>query len=148
VGPIGRARYSAFALEGFSQKLSRVDDLKALRVGVVNDARASYLRQREFPNLVIIAQDQDIPKKLTLDAARANGVDLWVTRTLGGKQIAKEAGVSVKEVFADIFSQDYWLACNLQVPQETVRALTLALMEMQKDGTLKKLADPTRFLDK
>lgn len=149
VGPIGRARYSAFALEGFSQKLSRVDDLKALRVGVVNDARASYLRQREFPNLVIVAQDKDIPQKLTLDAGRADGVDLWVTRTLGAKQVAKEAGVNgIKEVFADIYGQDYWLACNLQVPPETVRALTLALMEMQKDGTLKKLADPTRFLGK
>ncbi len=146
VGPIGRARYSAFALEGFAQKFTRVDELKAFRIGVVDDARAAYMRQRGFTNIVIVSADAQIPGKLTLDPAKADGVDIWVTRTLGAKQVAGEQGVkAIKEVFADILSQDYWLACNLQVPQETVRALTGALQEMQKDGTLKKLSDPMRF---
>ncbi|MCX7151709.1 MAG: transporter substrate-binding domain-containing protein [Proteobacteria bacterium] len=149
VGPIGRGRYTAFGLEGFSQTVSRVDDLKAFRVGVVDDARAAYLRQRGFPNLVVAREDALLPGKLTLDPAKAGAIDLWVTRHEGARTVAKLAGAgAIKEVFADILNVDYWLACSLQVPQETVRALMLALMEMQKDGTLKKLADPTRFLDK
>ena len=149
VGPIGRGRYSAFSLEGFEPKLARVDDLKSFRIGVVDDARAAYMRQRGFPNLVVAREDALLPGKLTLDPAKAGAIDLWVTRHEGARTVAKLAGAgAIKEVFADILNVDYWLACSLQVPQETVRALMLALMEMQKDGTLKKLSDPTRFLDK
>jgi polar amino acid transport system substrate-binding protein len=147
VGPIGRGTYSAFALGGFGQKLARVDDLKAFRIGVVDDARAAYLRQRGFPNLVIFSADAQIPGKLTLDPQRGDGVDLWVTRAKGAKQVARRAGVKeIKEVFSAILNQDYWLACNLQMPQEQVRALSGALLEMQKDGTLRTLADPARFV--
>jgi hypothetical protein len=32
------------------------------------------------------------------------------------------------------------------MPQEQVRALSGALLEMQKDGTLRTLADPARFV--
>lgn len=114
---------------------------------MVEDARAAYLLQRQFPNVVIAKQDVQLPGKLTLDPAKAGGIDLWVTRHYGAYTVAKQAGTgAIKEVFADIFSGDYGLACNLQVPPETVHALKVALIEMQKDGTLKKLADPTRFL--
>ena len=44
--------YSAFALEGFDTKIGRVDDLKKYRIGVVADARATYLRQRGFTTLI------------------------------------------------------------------------------------------------
>jgi polar amino acid transport system substrate-binding protein len=147
VGPIGRGRYSAFALAGFEPKPTKVDELKPFRIGVVDDARAAYLRQRGFPNLVVAPADAQLPGKLTLDPARGDGIDLWVTRTEGAKQVSRNAGVKeIKEVFADILNQDYWLACNLQMPPEQVRALSGALQEMLRDGTLKKLSDPTRFL--
>lgn len=147
VGPIGRGRYSAFSLEGFEPKLARVDDLKSFRIGVVDDARAAYMRQRGFPNLFTASVDTDNPPKLTLDPVKPGGIDIWVTQTLGAPAMAKEAGVkAIKEVFADILSQDYWLACNLQVPPETIRALTGALQDMQKDGSFKKLAEPTPYL--
>ena len=44
--------YSAFALEGLDTKIGRVDDLKKYRIGVVADARATYLRQRGFTTLI------------------------------------------------------------------------------------------------
>ena len=121
--------------------------MKSFRIGVVDDARAAYMRQRGFPNLVTASVDTDNPPKLTLDPVKPGGIDIWVTQTLGARAMAKEAGVkAIKEVFADILSQDYWLACNLQVPPETIRALTGALQDMQKDGSFKKLAEPTPYL--
>lgn len=50
----------------------------------------------------------------------------------------------MKEVFSALMSQDYWLACNPGMPRETVRAMSAALNEMRKDGTLRKLTDPPR----
>ena len=145
VGPLGRSRYSAFALEAFSQKLTRVDDLKAFRIGVVDDARAAYLRQRGFPNIVLSYSDETIPGRLTLDPARADGVDLWVTGAAGAKMVSGAQGVkAIKEVFPDILSQDYWLACSRELPRETVRAFSAALSEMRKDGTLRKMSEPPK----
>ena len=46
IGPISRGYWSAFALEGFQEKIGNFDDLKKYRIGVVSDARARYLQQR------------------------------------------------------------------------------------------------------
>ncbi len=142
VGPIARGYWSAFALEGFADYVPRVDDLKKYRIGVVSDARARYLRQRGFPNLVEVEKDADNPARLTLDPKKEGGIDLWVTQGMMAAEIARKAGVGpVKEVFAGIMNQEYWLACNLQMPKGTIRSLSEALDGMRKDGTYRKLTD-------
>ena len=142
VGPISRGYWSAFALEGFDDYVPRVDDLKKYRIGVVGDARARYLRQRGFTKLVEVELDTDNPGRLTLDPEKDNGIDLWVTQGLMAPDIARKAGAGpVKEVFAGIMSQEYWLACNLQMPKDTIRSLSEALEGMRKDGTYRKLND-------
>jgi polar amino acid transport system substrate-binding protein len=143
VGPISRGYWSAFALEAFSDYVPRVDDLKKYRVGVVNDARARYLRQRGFANLVELERDADLPGRLTLDPKKDGGIDLWVTQGMMAADIARKAGAGpVKEVFAGIMSQEYWLACNLQMPKDTTKAFSEALNGMKKDGAYRKLTDP------
>jgi len=145
VGPISRGYWSAFALEDFNEKLTKVDDLKAFRIGIVGDARAQYLRERGFTLLLENDRDRDNPAKLTLDRNKAGGIDLWVTQGYNAREVALEAGVpGVKVVFSAIMSQDYWLACNTKMPRETVRALTNALNEMKKDGSHRKLTDLPR----
>jgi ABC-type amino acid transport substrate-binding protein len=142
VGPISRGYWSAFALDGFADYVPKVDDLKKYRIGVVGDARARYLRQRGFANLVEVEKDLDNPPKLTLDPKKEGGVDLWITQGYMATEVARKAGVGpVKEVFAGIMNQEYWLACNLQMPKETIRSLSEALDGMRKDGTYRKLND-------
>lgn len=142
VGPIARGYWSAFALEGFADYVPRVDDLKKYRIGVVSDARARYLRQRGFLNLVEVEKDADNPAKLTLDPKKDGGIDPWVTQGMMAAEIARKAGVGpVKEIFAGIMNQEYWLACNLQMPKGTIRSLTEALDGMRKDGAYRKLTD-------
>ncbi|MBS0338624.1 MAG: transporter substrate-binding domain-containing protein [Proteobacteria bacterium] len=142
VGPISRGYWSAFALDGFADYVPKVDDLKKYRVGVVSDARARYLRQRGFTKLVESERDSDLPARLTLDPGKDNAIDLWVTQGLMAPEIARKAGVGpVKEVFAGIMSQEYWLACNLQMPKDTIRSLGEALGSMKKDGSYRRLSD-------
>lgn len=143
VGPITRGYWSAFALEGFADYVPKVDDLKKYRIGVVGDARARYLQQRGFPNLVEVDSDSSNPPKLTLDPKKEGGIDLWVTQGMMAPEIARKAGVGpVKEVFAAIMSQEYWLACNLKMAKETTKAFSEALSAMKKDGEYRKLNDP------
>jgi hypothetical protein len=111
-------------------------------VGVVSDARARYLRDRGFANLVEVERDSDLPARLTLDPKKPEGIDLWVTQGMMAPAIARKAGAGpVKEVFAGIMSQEYWLACNLQMPKEITKALSEALGAMKKDGTYRNLSD-------
>lgn len=139
VGPINRGVYSLFGRASFADQPKRVDDLKQYRIGVVNDARAAYLRQRGFERLVALERDEDLAAMLVSNPNQ-DGVDLWMTQNTGAAETAKRAGVSdLKLVFSGIMSQDYWLACNLKMPPETVKALQGALSEMRKDGTMQKL---------
>lgn len=144
VGPLVRGYWSAFALEGFAERIARVDDLKALRVGVVRDARAEQLRSQGFTRLLELDRDLDLPAKLSLDRNQPGSIDIWVTQGYQARQVARQQGVAVKEVFSALMSQDYWLACSRELPRETVRAFSAALNEMRKDGTLRKLGEPPK----
>jgi len=141
VGSIARGYWSAFALEDFPTRITRVSELKGYRIGVVRDARADHLRQEGYSRVIELDHDRDIPAKLTLDGVKPGGVDLWITQGYSAQDVAAQSGVKVKEVFSALMSQDYWLACNLKIPRETVRALSSALNEMKKDGTHRKLTE-------
>ncbi len=144
VGPIGRGQYSLFAPPGFRADIHHADDLKRFRIGVLNDARAAYLRQRGFPNVVALDSQAEILRRLNLDPARDDAVDLWLTQHDGAQAVASAAGVEVRPVFGGLLTQDYWLACGRRVPESTVRALSTALQEMQRDGTAQRLQQPQR----
>lgn len=145
LGPIARGEWSLFAREGFPPEIKQIEALKKFRVGVVNDARAGYLRSRGFDNLVVTAQSKDLPAKLTTDVNQPGGIDLWFTQTVGGPAMAAEAGITdLKVVFSALMSQDYWVACNPGLAAETLRALRDASTSMRADGTYKKLAAQTQ----
>lgn len=127
VGPIARGEYSAFALDGFKDRIGSVGELYKYRIGVARDARGEYLRQRGFPSVVEIEKDGDIPAMLTLNRAQAGGVDVWVTQAATAQAVAKSAGRQVKQIYAGILSQEYWLACNLKMAPDIVRAMSQAL---------------------
>lgn len=139
VGPINRGVYSLYGRSTFADLPKRVDDLKPYRIGVVNDARAAYLRRRGFERLVALDRDEDLASMLVSNPNQ-DGVDLWMTQHHGARETAQRAGVNdLKLVFSGIMSQDYWLACNLKMPPDTIKAMQAALSEMRKDGTMQKL---------
>lgn len=141
VGPITRSYWSAFALPDFAEKIAKADDLKAYRIGVVRDARADHLRKSGFGSLTGFDADRDIPARLTLDRKQADGVDIWITQGYMAQSIARAAGVpAVKEVFSSLMSQDYFIGCSPSMPKDRVKAMTGALAEMRKDGSLRRIS--------
>jgi polar amino acid transport system substrate-binding protein len=142
-GPIARGEWSLFAREGFPADLKKLDQLMKYRVGVVNDARAVYLRGRGFKNLVTAERNLDLAAMLTGDAKELGRTDLWFTQSAGAKDTAKQAGITdIKLVFSALMSQDYWLACSPKLPPETMQALRAAISAMRADGTYKQLTAP------
>lgn len=139
-GPIARGEWSLFAREGFPADLKKLDQLFNFRVGVVNDARAVYLRSRGFKNLIVAERNLDLAAMLSGDAKVLGRTDLWFTQTAGARDTAKQAGFSdIKLVFSALMSQDYWLACSPKLPPETMQALRAAISSMRADGTFKQL---------
>lgn len=137
VGPIIRGQYSAFGRQAFGGNPRNVNDLKKYRIGVVDDARGAYLRERGFTNLVLFTDDREIPKQL------GDRVELWVTQALRAGEIASAGGVTdLKVVFDAILLQDYWLACGRKVPAPTAQKLQDAYDWMRKDGGLRKITRP------
>jgi polar amino acid transport system substrate-binding protein len=140
IGPIARGEYSAYGLSEFADQPKTVEDLKHYRIGVVNDARAEYLRQRGFQRLFTFDNNTEIPKYLTAGGKDPRGMDLWVTHSSSATQIAERAGIrNLKLVFSAILNQDYWLACGRKVPTAVVTALSDALSSMLQDGSARKL---------
>lgn len=140
IGPITRGEWSFFAREGFPPDLKKLDQLTPFRVGVMNDARAAYIRSRGFANLVHTENNADFPKMLTTNKDEPGKIDLWVTQSMGAQDLAKRAGVAdLKMVFSTVMSQDYWLACNPQTADQTLKSLIAAIAAMRKDGSYFKI---------
>ncbi|MFM9972157.1 MAG: substrate-binding periplasmic protein [Burkholderiales bacterium] len=144
VGPIARGEWSLYARDGFPADLKKLDQLMKFRVGVVNDARAVYLRGRGFKNLVTAEHNLELAAMLTGDAKLLGRTDLWFTQTQGAQEVAKQAGVTdLKLIFSALMSQDYWLACSPKLSPESVQAMRGAVSAMRSDGTFKQLSAPT-----
>ena len=86
IGPITRGEWSFFAREGFPPDLKKLDQLTPFRVGVMNDARAAYIRSRGFANLVHAENNADFPKMLTANKDEPGKIDLWVTQSVGDRK--------------------------------------------------------------
>jgi len=142
IGPIARGFWSAFSLPDAPVRISKLDELSAYRVGVVNDARAAYMKQRGIGRVVLFDRDADIPSRLTTDPKAEGGIDVWVTQGLLAGRVAAAAGVPrVKDVFSALMSQDYFLACSKATPPGDIKALSDALSGMRRDGSLRRVSD-------
>ena len=65
-----------------------------------------------------------------------------MTYAYSARETARREGTgALREVFGGILSQDYWLACNKAVPADQVKALSQALQEVNRDGSLNRLLE-------
>lgn len=142
IGPVTRGVYSIYGLDGFNDPVTKVDELRPYRIGVVRDARLAFVRNLGVRQVVEVDDDAAVPPMLTLDRDKAGGVDLWIGHAYGAIDKAREQGVAVKVVFAAVMTQPYWLACNPAFPKDVAARLDAALSSMRADGTFDRLADP------
>ncbi len=136
VGPIVENKWAAFAKKGFAGSLTKPEDFRQYRVGVLQgDAKERYLRDLAAPYRFPVADDAANPPKLTLDRKAPDKIDLWITGYYGGKHVAAKTGVTdLAPVWVFQTSPNY-LACNPGVATGVVEKLQAALDGMKRDGT-------------
>jgi polar amino acid transport system substrate-binding protein len=140
IGPIVENKWAAFARKGFKGTLSRPEDFKQYRVGVLaGDAKERYLKDLAVTFRVPAADDATNPSKLTLNRTEADKIDLWVTGYYTGAYVAAKTGVKdVSPVWVFETSENY-LACQPSLPQATADKLQKALDTMKRDGAHAKI---------
>lgn len=136
IGPIVENKWAAFARKGFKGSLSRPEDLKQYRVGVLKgDAKERYLKDLAVTFRAAEADDAANPAKLTLNRSEPDKIDLWVTGYYTGRHIAAKAGVKdIVPVWIFERSENY-LACHPGLAPGTAEKLQKALDAMKRDGT-------------
>lgn len=120
--PIMQLRRVFFARADANIRLRSIEDARDYRIGTyVGDAMDHYLKQRGFK---VDAAPTDMNN---LHKLRLKRIDLWVDdEQIGQYQISQSGeGVPVVPVFT-IMVQDIYLACNPNVPTETIEKLKKA----------------------
>ena len=136
IGPIVQNKWAVFAKKGFKGSVSKPDDLREYRIGVLQgDAKERYLKNLAVPFRVAHSDDAAIPTKLTLNRTEPGKVDLWVTGYYSGVNFAGKS--SVKDVVPVwVFEQsDNYLACYFGISKSLTDKLGVALASMKRDGT-------------
>jgi polar amino acid transport system substrate-binding protein len=120
--PIMQIRRVFFARADANIKLRTIEDARNYRIGTyLGDAMDTYLKQRGF-NVDAAPADMNNLQKL-----KAKRIDLWVNDEQIGQYEIGQSGESesIVPVFT-IMSQNVYLACNPNVPAETIEKLQKA----------------------
>ena len=136
IGPIVENKWAAFARKGFKGALSRPEDLKQYRIGVLKgDAKVRYLKDLAVTFRSAEADDAANPPKLTLNRSEPDKIDLWITGYYSGRHIAGKAGIKDVVPIWVFESSENYLACQPGLAPATADKLQKALDGMKRDGT-------------
>jgi polar amino acid transport system substrate-binding protein len=126
VGPITQVKWVVYKLSTSPVSVSKLDDLKTLRVGgYKGDAVSIFLENNGVLVQTVFEDKQNVDKLLK------GQIDVWATGSLSGPYLAKEAGLTgLKEVFV-LQTRDLWLAMNKQVDDDIITKLNRALKEIK-----------------
>lgn len=134
VGPLVENPWVIYVRPGGPKDINSLEDARPYKIGgYTGDATAQYLIARGF-EVELVPADFLNARKLA-----AGRIDLWATgKYLGAYLVKQENQPQLKPVFT--FNTTFmYLACNLQVPDTTIRHLNDTLQQMQHDGSLAKI---------
>jgi polar amino acid transport system substrate-binding protein len=139
VGPIAAHQWVFFSRSNSGLNITSLDDAK--KVGSIavykDDARAQYLTEQGFTNLVTVADVKACLMKLVSGEA-----DLAAASNLGGFLAAQSAGLDPGSLkIAHIFNTvDLYIAFQKDTPKEVVQTWQRALDAMKADGAVSAIA--------
>lgn len=134
VGPLTSNKWVLYGRTNFPDTITSLSDLGKYSIGGLLDDSPSMFLKSKGVNVDMVADNTFNVKKLA-----AGRIDLWATGLARGKILAAEVGVTdLKPVFT-IKEVEHFLACNLAVPEETIKSLNQAVSAMQQDGAIKKI---------
>ncbi len=133
IGPLVVNDWTLFARSGAS-KPTHLEELQNMRIGSYQgDAIVSYLQTRGY--LVEVAPNDDAnPRKLL-----AGRIDYWATGRLIGQYRLKQQGITNIEPVLNFNRTEMYLACQKQLPDETVKLLNSQLQVLHQKGVIKSI---------
>ncbi len=133
IGPLVVNDWTLFARSGASRP-SHLEELQNMRIGSYQgDAIVSYLQTRGY--LVEVAPNDDTnPRKLL-----AGRIDYWATGRLIGQYRLKQQGITNIEPVLNFNRTEMYLACQKQLPDETVKLLNGQLQVLHQKGVIKSI---------
>jgi polar amino acid transport system substrate-binding protein len=143
IGPLSKNTWVLYAKADFSYPVDTLDDAKKYRVGgLLQDGPSTYL-QAQGVNVELVGTNE-----LNINKLAAGRIDLWATGYFRGKLVSNKASVPIKQVFV-IQEVDHYMACNLKVPEQSVKAMNKAVEAMWQDGWMKRINESyqKRFLN-
>lgn len=142
IGPIANDKWVLIGRSDFAG-VNKVEDARKFRVGVVGkDAKIEYLMAKGVTDLREVEEDRLIPPRLMLKRDDPARLDLWATSAYGARQTAARANLNSKDLkmVLTLHEVPLYLACGRNTSPESVQALTRAFEQMQKEGSLKRIA--------
>jgi len=140
VGEIHREPYFLYTLAGRTDiRVDRLDDARALTIGVVrDDVRQQYLQRRGFTRLVVSAQPMENLRKLL-----NRQVDLVPLTDGQARMLCTDAGSDCaglqRLLPLDELRIGLYMALSLATPDELAGRLRSAFDAVRADGTLARL---------
>lgn len=142
VGELVVNKWAVFGRSDFARPIKTLNDLKPLKIGgVVQDARAEFLKSRAITNIREVVRDEQNPPRLFLKPEDPNYIDLWVTGYYSGNEIAQKAKVGAVRMVYMFRETPLWLACSPRTDKGDIKKLSDALATMNKDGSRKRIID-------
>lgn len=133
IGPLVSNDWTLFARSGASQP-AHLEEVQNMRIGSYQgDAIISYLQTRGY--IVEAAPNDDAnPRKLL-----AGRIDYWATGRLIGQYRLKQQGITNIEPVLNFNRTEMYLACQKQLPEDTVRQLNSQLQLLHQKGVIKAI---------
>jgi polar amino acid transport system substrate-binding protein len=146
IGPIATNKWVLIGKGDFAGTVKTVEDARKYRVGVVaKDAKIEYLMSKGVTDLREVNDDSLNPARLVLSRDDPNRIDLWVTGAYGARRTAARAKVKDIKLVLALRDVPLYLACGMKTSTQTIQALSRALEQINKDGTLKRITDRHAF---
>lgn len=95
VGPISPIKTVLFALKEKHIQVNSLEDLKAIKIGVVNDSGEVYLAIEAGVSSSNLVERNDTGE--LIDMLRAGAIDAWAYPDLIGMRLMEEAGLGAEE---------------------------------------------------
>lgn len=116
---------------GPSPQVATLDEARPYSIGgYEGDAVALYLAERGF-TVATAPYDKLNPRKLA-----AGRIDFWASGQLLGRYLATQEGVQDIEPILTFRETQMYLACNPELPKETIDHLNGVLAKMRDEGVL------------
>ena len=136
VGPLTSNKWVLYAKNDFRGTIHNLSDAAKYSIGGVEQEGVTLFLKSHGMNVDVV-----VDGKLNLKKLEAHHIDLWATGLATSKAIAAKAGVNNIKVVMELKSIDHYLACNLNVHEETVDMLNQALTTMRNDNWIKKASE-------